>query len=299
MVEPTRATLRYYSAHGLQSDPRYHAELLDALPQSLDALCGCVQGLVIHRNWGEAYGVKLLPERGGDAQARAVSRILDRVLELDERPLAEPREPLSRFAGTCRDFALLLCAILRHREIPARARCGFGTYFLPGRFEDHWICEHWDADARRWVQTDAQIDSVQRDALKLDFDPLDLPAGRFVVAGRAWQRCRAGETDPAHFGIFDMRGLGFVRGNVLRDLAALNRMELLPWDDWGLSLRLGDGVAPDDDDARLIDRAAATSCEQADSIDVVRGLYEGEPELRVPGRVRNWQTAADELVAAG
>ncbi len=31
----------------------------------------------------------------------------------------------SHLFGTCRDYALLLCSMLRHRSIPARVRCGF------------------------------------------------------------------------------------------------------------------------------------------------------------------------------
>jgi hypothetical protein len=31
----------------------------------------------------------------------------------------------------------------------------------------------------------------------------------------------------------DMYGLWFIAGNVLRDFAALNNMEMLPWDVWG------------------------------------------------------------------
>ena len=36
----------------------------------------------------------------------------------------------------------------------------------------------------------------------------------------------------AKYGIFDLRGLWFVAGNVMRDFAALNNMEMLPWDVW-------------------------------------------------------------------
>jgi hypothetical protein len=31
----------------------------------------------------------------------------------------------------------MLTSILRYQGIPARTRCGFGKYFLPGHFEDH------------------------------------------------------------------------------------------------------------------------------------------------------------------
>jgi hypothetical protein len=271
--DPT--SLVYFAEHGAVTDPGPHAALLDSLPDPLDQLCRSIQGLLIHRNWAEAYGVRLPPERAGDAQARSVDRILDFILELDSRPLAEQRDPLKRFAGTCRDFAVLLCAVLRHRGLPARARCGFGTYFVPGRFEDHWICEHWDSVTERWVQTDAQLDEVQREKLKLDFDSLDMPEDRFVVAGAAWRQCRRGDADPEQFGIFDMHGLWFVRGNVLRDLASLNRVEVLPWDDWGMLLRLGENEGVPED-LQLIDEAARLTADGIESVDAVRAIYERE-----------------------
>ena len=46
------------------------------------------------------------------------------------------------------------------------------------------------------------------------------------------QLCRAGQANPDLFGVFDMHGMWFIRGNVVRDLAALNKVELLPWDCW-------------------------------------------------------------------
>lgn len=52
--------------------------------------------------------------------------------------------------------------------------------------------------------------------------------------GEAWRLCRAGQADPDLFGIFDLQGLWFIRGNVVRDLAPLNKMELLTWDCWGV-----------------------------------------------------------------
>ena len=61
---------------------------------------------------------------------------------------------------------------------------------------------------------------------------LDVPRDRFLVAGDAWAQCRTGETEPAKFGIVfaNLRGLWYVAGNLVRDIAALNKMEMLPWD---------------------------------------------------------------------
>jgi hypothetical protein len=37
----------------------------------------------------------------------------------------------------------------------------------------------------------------------------------------------------------DLRGLWFIAGNVVREVAALDKMEMLPWDQMGRSVRKG------------------------------------------------------------
>ena len=49
----------------------------------------------------------------------------------------------------CRNYAMLLVAILREKGFPARTRCGFGIYFGGGNYEDHWICEYWSKEQNR------------------------------------------------------------------------------------------------------------------------------------------------------
>jgi hypothetical protein len=112
-----------------------------------------------------------------------------------------------------------------------RARCGFGAYFERGKFVDHWVAEYWDG--RRWVMADPQMDDTQRALFHIDFDPMDVPRDRFVIAGDAWAMCRAGKADRQAFGIMDMNGWWFIAGNVVRDIAALNNVVMLPWDVWG------------------------------------------------------------------
>jgi hypothetical protein len=295
MASQTERHAFYLDAEPL-TDPGPHRELLDSLPRGIPELCAAIQGLVLNFHWAQAYGVTLTEARRHDAQARSLGAILARILALDDRPLHEPRTPQARFAGTCRDFTVLLCAALRHQGVPARARCGFAAYFSEGRFEDHWVCEHWMAAPGRWTLIDAQLDGLQREALELEFDPLDVPRDQFLVAGQAWDRCTAGGADPARFGILDMRGLWFIRGNLLRDLAALNRMELLPWDGWGLMLRLGQADDCDPETTSLLNRVAALTQGGDADVDAMRRLYTTEPSLRVPALVTNFQTGAQESV---
>ena len=53
---------------------------------------------------------------------------------------------------------------------------------------------------------------LQREKLQPDFDLLDVPRDRFVIAGDAWTQCRAGNVDPSTCGIFDLHGLWFIVG---------------------------------------------------------------------------------------
>ena len=143
------------------------------------------------------------------------------------------RPPEQRIVGNCRQFSVLTVALLRRNGLPARARAGFADYFEPGKWTDHWVVERWDPETTRWVRTDAQIDQTQQQLLGLDFEPVDLPPGRFRTGAEAWQYCRIDGADSNRFGIDDMHGEWFIAGSTIRDLAALNKMELHTWDVWG------------------------------------------------------------------
>jgi hypothetical protein len=199
-----------------------------------------------------------------------------------------------RLVGVCRHFTVFAAAALRVQGIPARARCGFGAYFNAGKFEDHWVVEHWHADAGRWVMVDTQIDALQAKMLKPDFDLCDVPRDRFVIAGDAWAACRAGRADPNAFGIFDMRGLWFIAANVLRDFAALNNAEMLPWDTWGAMDR--PDAPPTPEHLAFLDRVAELSRAPDARFAELRALYEADPRLRVPDKVFNVLTRRDEPV---
>lgn len=120
-------------------------------------------------------------------------------------------------------------------------------------------------------------------------DPLDVPRDRFLVAGRAWQLCRRGEADPETFlvapelDIPDTRSWPYLRHNVVHDLAALNKVEMILWDDWGLT------EEPDlDRDLELLDRVAAATAAADPDLSELRRLYETEPGLRVPAAVTSY-----------
>jgi hypothetical protein len=241
--------------------------------------------VLLQFHWAKAYGVTLTPERADQQHLRPAGATLDAILAISDRPLDVRREAGDRAVGVCRHYAVVTSAMLRAHGVPARSRCGFGAYFMPGEFVDHWVVEYWEAGEQRWRLVDSQIDALQKAALKPDFDPLDTPRDRFLIAGDAWRQCRAGKLDPMRFGIMDMRGLWFIAGNVLRDFAALNNMEMLPWDCWGPAPESDTALSPER--LALIDRLAALTLDADARFGEIRELYESDASLHVPAEVFN------------
>jgi hypothetical protein len=73
-------------------------------------------------------------------------------------------------------------------------------------------------------------------------------------------------------------GIAEIRGNAIRDLAALNKVEMLPWDEWGRMQPSYKGETGADFDA-LIDTVAATCA--SNDLSAIRDLYNSE-DLTVP-----------------
>ncbi len=271
-------TLDYYATPDALGAAADFAEL----PSDIPALVRAIHGLVVHEHFLSVYGLTPRTERAGEVHLRPVSAVLERIRALNPGPLTAPRPPERRFLGDCRFYALLFVEALRAKGIPARARCGFGAYFHAGRFIDHWVGEYWNGD--RWVLVDPQLDDTQRKIFRPDFDPLDVPRDRFLVAGEAWRRCRASGADPQDFGVLDMAGLWFIASNQIRDVAALNKREMLPWDVWGGMSR----AEPYPDDlVTLHDRLAVLTLDPDAGFAELRQLYEEDSRLKVPPVVYN------------
>ena len=258
-----------------------YARLFDGLPRDIGALAGIVQGLLIHEHMTEAYGVKLPPARHAEAHVRPVEAMLERIVASDPRPLSTARPADGRYVCVCRSFTLLMVAMLRGQNVPARARCGFGGYFEKGKFCDHWVAEYWNDAEKRWVMVDAQVDDRQRGMFGVTIDTTDVPRDQFLVAGDAWRLCRSGKLDAKNFGILDMWGLWFIASNVVRDVAALNNREMLPWDVWGAMTRADSQL-----DLALFDRLAELTHDPDLHFAELRAIYKDE-RISVPKTVFN------------
>jgi hypothetical protein len=298
--EHTDSPLSYYATHGPITDPKEYSRLFAGLPTDIPALCDVIQTITIHYEVGELSGVEPTAQRLMERELRDVPAMLRRILELDRRRLTDPRPPEKRLMINCRDSSTLFCSMLRHHTIPARCRRGFVNYFkgpsaYPDYRGDHWICEYWNDDERRWVMVDAEIDATEQKIYGITIDSLDVAPDDFMSAAHAWKKCRSGEMDADFFGNPDEHGLWFVRCSLVSDLAAVNKMEMLCWDGWGLGDRNPD-LEPSAEDLSLLDMVAELLTAGDSSFTGLRSLYEGTAHLKVPMSIKSYRSSGVIIV---
>ncbi len=276
--------LDYYAQQSGITDPGIDEIVFRWLPQGVSTRCLMVQGIMIHPVEARRYEVKPRLARMRELQLRSVEEKLLALRKLGcDDSLARPYLPEYRVLGNCRDYAVMFCALLRHQGTPARVRCGFARYFEPGFFTDHVVCEYWKAEEERWALADAMLDVVLRKAYGVTFESIDVPREQFILAGQAWQQYRAGALDPSRCGLSAKgpRGLAFIRAALLRDVAALNKIELLTQDTWDIEGAESERGMTEADLA-LLDRVAALSLAGNDAFADLRLIFEDDLRPRMP-----------------
>ena len=245
----------FYRSHSLMTDPGTASALLDDMPKDdLTALCRIIQTIYQHY-----YSVKddMPLERLKEVDLRRAELSWHRIHDLDARPITEPRPMENRVIGCCRDASLLLCSMLRQQGIPARLRIGFAKYIriAPGFYVDHVIVEVWDGG--RWKMVDPEQSDKLIKENQITFDVQDIPHDQFVIGGQAWQGIRSHQLDASKFGDHPddtfWCGEWAIRQRMMQDALALNKVEYLLWDVWGLMQM----EPPSEIDLQWLDHVAA------------------------------------------
>lgn len=282
----------FYCSQSPFTDPLEYSYLYDLLPDSPNDICDVVHNLVIHKDDTEKlYGFNLAENRKLESNTRYVSKILKRLMELDRIPLTKFREQQKRFVGSCRDFAILTCSIFRYKKIPSRLRCGFAGYFHPDWYSDHWVCEYLDGKDNLWKLADAELGVEEAKTYNIDFDKINISRDKFLVAGKAWLEARDGKMDPNVFGVndIDIKGLWFIRANVLRDLVSLNKVELLPWDYTPYADRQFKDISElSETEIKVIDGISQVTSEGDFNLNKVIRIYSRNPDLTVKDKLKSY-----------
>jgi Transglutaminase-like superfamily len=286
----------FWAEQGHVTEPGEFASLARDVPGPLTAMRAAARGLVFHyRADGDFAAHGITAGRIAEIDTRYARDMLRRLVSLADRPLAEPRTPSERLVGCCRDFTVLFLSMAREHGIPARARVGFATYFHPGWYIDHVVAEIWDAAGGRWRLVDPELadDHVSSvDGARVD--PEDLTSSQFLTGPAGWLACRSGAVDAERFVVdpdLDVpatRGWPYVRHNLIHDLAALSKHEMLLWDNWGWTEM--DELSPEQL-AALDDLAAAASTSEV-PLATIKSFYERDG-LAVPATVTSYSPAAE------
>jgi hypothetical protein len=161
---------------------------------------------------------------------------------------------------------------------------------------DHVVAEVWNAQEQRWRLIDAELPDGHVDPTDgAVLDPLDLPGNRFIVAPDAWLRCQEGEDDPDRYlvspflDIPGLQGWPYLLHNLVQDLAAINKHEMVLWDDWGIS---AEWASVTDDQRAMLDQTAQTMMSPETSVDDLQALFSRD-EFRVPDTVISYTSAAE------
>jgi excinuclease ABC subunit A len=254
--------------------------LFDHLPHDLPNLVKTVQGLVVSLPWKDAYGLNTPEERHREIYLRTIPEMLKRILELEPSSLVVKRLPEKRKVSLCRDFAVLLVSMIRHQSVPARVRVGFAGYYRAEtpRYWDHRIAEYWNKELSRWVLVDAMTEEPILERLRLKIDPLNVDrTSQFLLAGDVWQRCRAGKAKPLEFGDSpEDLGMPPIRNALLQDFDYLNKNELVGFDAWHELISKPENEVTEED-RRLLDEIAETTCHVDSQFDTLRNLYQKTP----------------------
>lgn len=277
MLTPT--VRAFYTVHDHFTDSGSYASLLAMLPTDPTELLATINNVVMHVWKVRKHHPEWLGERPHDVYTRRIASILARIHSLDSSALTEPRPEENRAIVDCRSFALLLCAILRERGIPARARCGFATYLEETHYQDHWVCEHWSDAEGRWLRTDP------------DLQKQDVSPAEFYTGNEAWQYCRDTPDNAKKFGYGPgVTGLWAVRYELIRDFAALNGFISVSGDSWKLAHTKPSPVM--NTEFELLDSLAATMLSD-DTFAERQRLYEATETIHPPDTLRHY----DYLVA--
>lgn len=268
--------IEYYARQSEMTTPGKFEGLYEGLPTDVPSLVELVRTHVIHILRQRLYGVEVPIEHASETFVYSIEEILGIIRARDARPLREAREPVDRFVGTCRHYSLFACSLLRRQGIAARLRNCFANYLKRNECSDHWLCEYFNEDNGRWCLIDAQLDRAHRDHLGIDFDTIDVPHDKALLAGEVWRQTRSGRLDPSICGSLKSFGMDYVVGNLVRDLCALNQKEMLPWDGAALSEIPYEELSREQ--IELLSHIAELTSPHV-AFDEVRRLYDTRPEL--------------------
>jgi hypothetical protein len=282
---PSQKTLNFYSDQSNYTDPGKYECLYEELPESLDELCSLIKHQLIHPVEIGDLKNKLPKDRHyEDPKYPTVEKILEGLLEFDERGFTMDRKREDRLIIACYHHCLLLASVLRHRGIPVRIRTGFARYFekkYKVRF-GHAICEVWDAEQQKWIWVDP------------DRQYIDMEHDRFELPQKAWKDLRRNRLKTKMYMGGFSKGEYSVVHILVQDIVSVVKTETQYWDEPVFMDKIFKNIDELDEDKLLVLDQFANLLEAADdSLEQLIALYNNTGWIQPSGST--WEETVDKF----
>lgn len=267
------SVLDFYRQHSLYTDPGEYVYLYENLPDSLPELLKLLRSQFIHPYAELPKYQDIIPKQRWNEMMNysTVESILEGLVSYNPAGIADDRKPEHRLVLGCRDYAVLLASILRHRGIPARLRAGHATYIMPDFHISHIICEVWNKNDNRWMLVDP------------DMGWIDFSRDKFDFSNEAWVQLQNNEIDPDQYGIpGKYTGTISILGKVTGDLEMIMGNEITVYNySPMLDYAFKNNFQVKDEHKEIIDKISELMKElDANNLSKLQEIYNGTPEIQ-------------------
>jgi len=274
----------------------YQASLENELPNDIREIGLLVRKSLIHRTtlaagntstnkdlrFGDMNQVPWWRQSEDDIFPTAAAMLAE-LYHRNQRGFVLDRNPADKLILTCRATAVLMASILKSKGIPARCRAGHAAYFAEDISEglswDHWLNQYWSEQENRWITID--VDGSL--SLGQEFDPYDVPEGKFDFPADAWLKIRAGQEKAERFANGDgTKGTVVVLWSLFYDFHSLMNNEIIyshnPKADYGSPAKFEKLTK---EELERIDSLAKRIQEPEENFDELKKIWENEKDLRL------------------
>lgn len=216
--------LDFYKEVSMYTNYQPYEAYFKNLPDDLDELAELIRSNIIHR-------VQLMDDSKGNQKIRekfpwyryrceddvllTAPAMMSELFRQDERGFVMTRKIQDKIVVTCRYMSVLAASILKAKGYSCRVRSGFAPYFYEGIACDHWICQYYDEDLKRWIDYD--VDGEIRDDNQK----------KMIFASSAWLDVRSGKRDVNYFVHgSDTKGMAMLARAVFLDFHSLMNDEI-------------------------------------------------------------------------
>ena len=205
--------INHYLEFSMYTHPDLYQNILRKnLPNNVREIGELVRKQIIHRTTLEAGNVGTNADKKFGDMTKVpwyrqpeddifvtASAMLAELYRRDKRGFINNRTEKDKLILTCRFVAVLMASVLKSKNIPCRVRSGNAPYFDMGSLgkvsADHWINQYWSFKEERWVTID--VDGSW--SLNDNFNPYDIPDGKFDFPADAWLNIRTKKDNPNRF----------------------------------------------------------------------------------------------------